>query len=95
LSLSSSTGTFSDWYGAIACFSVKHHGIVSAARPLCASAIRVRQQNGLNGRAASVPTSSKSFRFIAHTSIGAVICEERQRRSNPELPRGSILDCFA
>jgi hypothetical protein len=56
---------------------VKHHGMVSADSPLCASAIRVRQQNGLNGRDASVPTSSKSLSdmpaFCAngrdHTSI--------------------------
>ena len=55
---SSITGTLSDPCGAIAAFSVKRHGIESADNPLCASAIRVRQQNGLNGRAASVPTSS-------------------------------------
>ena len=58
VSPSSSTGTFSEPCGAIALFSVKHHGIVSADSPLCASAIRVRQQYGLNGRDASVPTSS-------------------------------------
>src|SRR6478609_4768075 len=61
LSWCSSTGTFSEPCGAIAVFSVKRHGSVSADSPLCASAIRVRQQNGLNGRAASVPTSSNSF----------------------------------
>ena len=64
VSPSSSTGTFSDPCGAIAGFSVKHQGMVSADSPLCASAIRVRQQNGLNGREASVPTSSKSFSDI-------------------------------
>ena len=58
VSPSSSTGTFSEPCGAIALFSVKHHGMVSADSPLCASAIRVRQQNGLNGRDGSVPTSS-------------------------------------
>jgi hypothetical protein len=55
---SSSTGTFSEPCGAIALFSVKHHGMVSEGSPLCANAIRVRQQNGLNGRDGSVPTSS-------------------------------------
>src|SRR5260370_33981695 len=58
------TGTFSELCGAIVCFSVKHQGIDSADSPLCASAIRVRQQNGLNGRASSVPTSSNSFRAM-------------------------------
>jgi hypothetical protein len=64
VSPSSSTGTFSDLCGAIAAFSVKHHGIFSAVSPLCASAIRVRQQNGLKGRVSSAPTSSKSFKDI-------------------------------
>src|SRR3981081_343163 len=64
VSPSSSTGTFSDGCGAIACFSVKHHGIDSADSPLCASVIRVRQQNRLNGRVSSVPTSSNSFKAI-------------------------------
>src|SRR5258707_5386700 len=64
LSPSSSTGTFSDLCGAMASFSVKHHGIDCADSPLCASAIRVRQQNGLNGRCSSVPTSSNSFSDI-------------------------------
>ena len=50
--------------GAIAALSVKHQGIEAAVSPLCASAIRVRQQNGLNGRASSVPTSSNSFSAI-------------------------------
>src|SRR5450755_4781452 len=86
VSPSISTGTFSDLCGAIASFSVKHHGIVCADSPLCASAIRVRQQNGLNGRASSVPTSSNSFNAIpplAQTS--GRHCEERKRRSNPFL----------
>src|ERR1700744_2527762 len=61
---SSSTGTLSDWCGAIDCFSVKHHGMVSAASPLCASAILVRQQYGLKGRIGSAPTSSKSLRVM-------------------------------
>src|SRR4051812_28570838 len=61
LSPSSMTGTFSEPCGAIALFSVKRQGIDSALRPLCASAMRVRQQYGLNGRSASVPTSSNSF----------------------------------
>src|SRR4030088_308826 len=65
VSPSSSTGTFSDLCGAIAPFSVKHQGIDSADSPLWASAIRVRQQNGLKGRASSVPTSSKSLSDIA------------------------------
>src|SRR6202012_1618125 len=55
---------FSELNGAIACFSVKHQGIDSAASPLCASAIRVRQQYGLNGRVTSAPTSSKSLSVI-------------------------------
>src|SRR3984893_18014730 len=61
VSSSISTGTFSELCGAIAAFSVKRHGIDCADSPLCASAIRVRQQNGLNGRESSVPTSSNSF----------------------------------
>src|SRR3954464_10042011 len=65
LSPSSITGTFSEPCGAIAAFSVKRHGIDSAPSPLCASAIRVRQQYGLNGRVSSVPTSSNSFSAIA------------------------------
>src|SRR6202521_4322817 len=74
-----STGTFSELCGAIASFSVKHHGTDSADSPLCASAIRVRQQNGLKGRASSVPTSSNSFKGIevvpayGHASICIVI----------------------
>src|SRR5438105_1908549 len=44
-------------------FSVKRHGTVSTASPLCASAIRVRQQNGLKRRSASTP--AKSYIVIA------------------------------
>src|ERR1043165_7227475 len=61
---SSSTGTLSEPCGAIAPLSVKHHGIVSADSPLCASAIRARQQYGLKGRVSSMPTSSKSLSDI-------------------------------
>src|SRR5712675_2414134 len=68
VSPSISTGTFSELCGAIASFSVKRHGIDCADSPLCASAIRVRQQYGLNGRASSVPTSSNSFMAIAYPS---------------------------
>ena len=39
-------------------FSVNRHGIVSTARPLCARAILVRQQYGLNRSAGSVPARS-------------------------------------
>src|SRR5258708_11750155 len=86
VSPSSSTGTFSELCGAIASFSVKHQGIDSADSPLCASAIRVRQQNGLNGRASSVPTSSNSFRDIEiPRQVSPCHCEERKRRSNPCL----------
>ncbi len=73
LSPSSSTGTFSEPCGAIAPFSVKRHGMVSADSPLCANAIRVRQQNGLKGRDASVPTSSKSL-----SDIGDLLEDGRQ-----------------
>jgi hypothetical protein len=74
---------------------VKHHGIDSADSPLCASAIRVRQQNGLNGRASSVPTSSNSFKVIevVPRSNFSRHCEERKRRSNPFfalLPHGLL-----
>src|SRR5438477_9716965 len=39
-------------------FSVNRHGTVSTASPLCASAIRARQQNGLKRRSASTPARS-------------------------------------
>jgi len=39
-------------------FSVKRHGTVSTSSPLCASAMRVRQQNGLKRRCASTPARS-------------------------------------
>src|SRR6266581_3710984 len=39
-------------------FSVKRQGTVSTSRPLCASAIRARQQNGLKRRSASTPARS-------------------------------------
>src|SRR5215813_8215983 len=91
VSPSSSTGTFSDPCGTIAFFSVKHHGMVSADSPLCASAIRVRQQYGLKGRVWSVPTSSKSLRVML------ILCAKfapkpttslRAKRSNPYLNTG-------
>ena len=48
VSSSSSTGTSLIRCGAIACLSVRHHGNRLRRQPLsCASAIRVRQQNGL------------------------------------------------
>src|SRR5260370_23284274 len=78
VSPSISTGTFSELCGAIASFSVKHQGIDSADSPLCASAIRVRQQNGLNGRCSSVPTSSKSFNAISKSRSKQLRhCEKR------------------
>jgi hypothetical protein len=59
------TGTRSDPANAIALFSVKCHGIVSTSSPLCASAIFVRQQNGLNLRLLSLP--ARSYILIAIT----------------------------
>src|SRR6266851_3847356 len=59
------TGTRSDPANAITFFSVKCHGIVSTSSPLCASAILVRQQNGLNLRLLSLP--ARSYILIAIT----------------------------
>src|SRR3954447_23448947 len=50
-------------------FSVNRHGTVSTSRPLCASAIRVRQQNGLKRRSASAPHKSYIVIAIALPSI--------------------------
>src|SRR3954470_16565671 len=79
LSPSRITGTFSEPCGAIAAFSVKRHGIDSAVSPLCASAIRVRQQYGLNGRVASAPTSSNSFSDIDGASSFPIVTPRFRR----------------
>src|SRR5579872_799487 len=63
LPLSMMTGTRPSFGVGSLSFSVKRHGTVSTSRPLCASAIFVRQQNGLNRRSASVP--AKSYIVIA------------------------------
>ena len=52
------TGTRPWPENASASFSVKRQGIVSTASPLCASAMRVRQQYGLNRSAGSAPARS-------------------------------------
>src|ERR1700710_3152736 len=88
VSPSSSTGTLSDLCGAMASFSVKHHGIDSADSPLCASAIRVRQQYGLNGRVSSLPTSSNSFRAIENSPRHhPVIASQRVAMTITVMPR--------
>src|SRR5450755_4985900 len=98
ISPSISTGTFSDLCGAIASFSVKRHGIDCADSPLCASAIRVRQQYGLNGRASSVPTSSNSFRDMAELPCQNRHCEEPTGpafgRPDDKLRDEAIHTCF-
>src|SRR5260370_22515527 len=105
VSPSISTGTFSELCGAIASFSVKHQGIDSADSPLCASAIRVRQQNGLNGRCSVVPTSSNSFKGLVQTPLlgshpcdryrmKIVIARSESDEAIQSLPN-KIMDCFA
>src|SRR5438552_14347560 len=51
-------------------FSVKRHGTVSTASPLCAIAILARQQNGLKRRSASIPARSYIVIVIGHLSTG-------------------------
>src|SRR5882724_4428482 len=71
--------------------------MVSADSPLCASAILVRQQNGLNGRVASVPTSSKSLRVM-----GGILREPAQSDKSRHCERSEAIhratsggmDCF-
>ncbi len=55
---STSTGTLSCCAKARRSVSVKRQGTLSKSSPLSASAMRMRQQNGLNTRAGSVPHSS-------------------------------------
>src|SRR5580658_1882340 len=70
---------------AIASLSVNRQGSVSTARPLCASAIRVRQQYGLNRSAGSAPARSYSTIDIDPPSPPAgPTPRDEPRGTNPE-----------
>src|SRR5215216_294953 len=61
------TGT-RPWLGAGSLsFSINRQGTVSTASPLCASAILLRQQNGLKRRSASAP--ARSYKVIGISAL--------------------------
>src|SRR2546430_12897514 len=69
-------------------FSVKRHGTVSTARPLWASAILARQQNGLKRRSASIPARSYSVIGMAaprRDRPAATMARLSPRRQPPPL----------
>jgi len=99
-----SLSTISGTRPAFACgslsFSVKRHRTVSTSGPLCASAMRVRQQNGQKRRSASAPARSYIVivmrdSWVSNSSVvtsHAAVCPRfRVDRSSVEA-RGSGLD---
>src|SRR5438874_147636 len=75
-------------------FSVNRQGTVSTARPLCASAILARQQNGLKRRSASVPARSYIVIVIAPSPVASTT-GRLLRRCTPRNDNSSWLSLRA